>query len=378
MPDPILDELNLTTLKEIYPVKIEDNFFADTPFQAYLRDHCLVPFGGGAFMQSTFLYKPMIGGAYAKGDPFNTTKRQTLAGILFDPKYYYVAIPEYLEDVEVENKGPNAVFSLIDTDMTNAMQTISAIIAIALARHGQPSAAGGPIGNRPKEINGWIEAMNDGITPGWDGSIFANYGTQARNGAVGNTLNSIPLWCGDAAGATGPITYNILEESYMDASVGKVRPNLGVGNKAVIAFCKERLQTQQRFTQERDPVWGVSGFRFEDAMILVDDYFPSLKYGVNDPDLGNYLTSTFDTTGMSPASRSLLPANTVCTVGEVFNWYNTKKWLFRVSNSRVFGFGFSGFIPAQDNTKVVGQIKAMVNLECTGPKFNKQLYGIGS
>ncbi len=377
MPDPILDEINLTTLKEIYPKKIADNFFADTPFQAYLRDHCLVPFGGGAFMQSTFLYKPMIGGAYAKGDTFNTTKRQTLAGVLFDPKYYYTAIPEYLEDVEVENKGDLAVFSLIDTDMTNAMQTISAIIAIDLAQHGQPSSAS-IIGNRPKNLNGWIEAINDGVTPGWDGSRFANYGTQARNGTVGNTLNSIPLWVGDQSGNTGPITYNVLIESYKDASVGRVRPNLGVGNKAAIAFCQERLQTQQRFTQERDPVWGVMGFRFEDAMILTDDYFPSKKYGVNDPDIGNYLTGTVDTTGMSPAANSNFPASTVCTMGEVFCWFNTAKWLFRISNSRVFGFGFSGFIPNPDNTKVVGQIKAMVNLECTGPKFQKQLLGIGS
>jgi hypothetical protein len=377
MPDPILDELNLTTLKEIYPKKVEDNFFADQPFLAYVRDHALVPFGGGAFMQSTFLYKPMIGGAYAKGDNFNLTKRQTLAGLMFDPKYYYVAIPEYLEDVEVENKGPLAVFSLIDLDMTNAMQTISAICGIDLAQHGQP-AGGNITSNRPKALNGWVEAINDGITPGWDGNRFANYGTQPRNAVVGSTINSVPLWCGNADGSTGPITYNIMEESYMDASVGRARPNLGVGNKAVLAYMKERLQVQQRFTQETDPIWGVKGMRFEDAMILQDDYFPSLKYGVNDPDLGNYLTSTFDTTGMAPSAKSLLPANTVCTVGEVFCWFNTAKWAFRVSNSRLFGFGFGGFVPAQDTTKVVGRIHAMVNLECFAPRLQKQLYGIGS
>lgn len=375
--DPILDELNLTTLKEIYPVKIEDNFFADTPFQAYLRDHCLVPFGGGAFMQTTFLYKPMIGGAYAKGDNFNITKRQTLSGLLFDPKYYYVSVPEYLEDIEVENKGKLAVFSLIDTDLTNAMQTISAIIAIDLALHGQGTTAG-VVGNRPKNMNGWLEAINDGKTPGWDGSVFANYGTQARNGAVGSTINSIPLWLGDAAGNTGPLTYNALEESYQDCSIGKQEPNIGVTTKAGYAFAKERMQTQQRFTQERDPVWGVTGFRFNNAMVLKDDYFPSAKYGINDPDLGNYKTGTFDTTGMTPDAKAGLPANTVCTVGEVFAWLNTAKWLFRVANSKLFGFGFSGFVPAQDNTRVVGQIKAMCNLECIGPRYNKQLYGIGS
>jgi hypothetical protein len=377
MADPVLDELNLTTLKEIYPVAIEDNFFADTPFQAYMRDHCLVPFGGGAFMQNTFLYKPMIGGSYAKGDTFNLTKRQTLAGMLFDPRYYYVSVPEYLEDVEVENKGKNAVFSLIDTDMRNAMQTISAIIAVDLAQHGQASGSN-ITGNRPKALNGWVEALNDGVTPGWEGSVFSTYGTATRNGVVGSTINSVPLWCGDSAGNTGPITYNLLEESYQTCSIGKQEPNLGVVGKAGYAYAKERMQVQQRFQQDRDPIWGVTGFRFNNAMILKDDYFPSLKYGVNDPDLGNYLTGTVDTTGLSPAAASGFPASTVCTMGEVFCWFNTKKWLFRVSNSRLYGFGFSGFVPAQDNTKVVGQIKAMVNLECTGPRYNKQLVGIGS
>lgn len=372
MGDPVLDELNATTLKEIYPTKIEDNFFLDTPFQAYLRDHALVPFDGGAFMQNTFLYKPMIGGAYAKGATFNTTKRQTLAATTFDPKYYEVSVPEYLEDVEVENKGRLAVFSLIDADLQNAMQTISAIIAVDLALPGQSS--------RLANLNGWVEALNDGISPGWDGNVWANYGNQPRNAAIGSTLNSIPFYCGDSLGNTGPITYNILEETYQDCSIGPQEPNLGVATKASYAFCKERMQTQQRFTQEKDPVWGVTGFRFNSAMILKDDYLPSLKYGANDPDLGNYLTSTFSMpTGASSKWAASVPTNgTTINVGELFLWLNTRKWLFRVANSRMYGFGFSGFVPAQDNTKVVGQIKAMVNLQCLAPRLNKQIFGIGS
>jgi hypothetical protein len=51
----------------------------------------------------------------------------------------------------------------IDTDLANAMHTISAIVAIAMARHGQVSGSG-VVGNRPKEINGWAEAINDGVT----------------------------------------------------------------------------------------------------------------------------------------------------------------------------------------------------------------------
>lgn len=373
MADPIYDELNLTTLKEIYPSVIEDNFFLDTPFQAYLRDHCLVPFGGGAFMQTVFRYKPMIGGFYSRGDSFNITKRQTLAGCQFDPKFVEVAVPEYKEDIQVFNKGPRAVFKLIDEDLRNAMDTISAITAVAMARHGQAAGTGITDG-RFKKLNGWVEALNDGVTNGWDGNYFPAYGTATRNAVIGSVINSVPYWCGDQAGAAGPITYNIMEETNQDASVGKESPNLGVGNKAVIAYMKERLQNQQRFAQEKDPVWGVTGFRFNNALILKDDYFPSTKYGKNDADLGNFLAATF--TSGTPASGSNMPAQTVCTVGEVFCWFNTAKWLFRVADDPEYGFGWSGFFPAQDNTRVVGHVKAACNLECTAPRLQKQLLGI--
>jgi hypothetical protein len=375
MADPILDEINLTTLKEIFPRVIEDNYFLDTPFQAYLRARSLVPFGGGAFMQNTFLYAPMIGGSYAKGANFNITKRQTLAGTVFDPKYYEVSVPEYKEDIQVLNKGPLAVFSLIDVDLRNAMNTISAIIAIAMSLHGQASGTG-ITGNRPNDINGWIEAINDGITPGWDGSIFTAYGTAPRNGVIGSALNSQPLWGGTSTGATAPITYQFLEEMYQIFSIGRTEPDLEVCNKALYAYIKERIQTQQRFAQERDPFFGVSGMRHNSAMILKDDYFPSLKFGVNNPDLGNYLTSTF-TSPAAVGSQSNMPVSTVCTVGEVLAMFNTKKWLFRISDDPEYGFGFSGFVPAQDNTRVVGQVKAACNLECTAPRLNGQAFGFG-
>jgi hypothetical protein len=154
---------------------------------------------------------------------------------------------------------------------------------------------------------------------------------------------------------------------------------LGVGNKAVIAYIKEKLVVQQRFQQERDPVWGVMGFRLNNAMILKDDYFPSLKYGRTNAEndgLGATVTSAF-TTSAAPTAASGLPAATSVTPGEVFVFFNTFDWLFRVTDNEEFGFGFSGFVPAQDNTRVVGQIKAMVNEQCLSPRTQKQFYGIG-
>ena len=366
--DPSVSELNSVTKFEIYPEVVTDNFFLATALLAYWRDHCLVPFTGGTWTQAPFRYATMIGGFYAPGSGFNITKRQTLTSLRFDTRYGYVSIPEYMEEIDVENKGENAVVSLLTADMQNGMDTANAIVAVASNQNGQTAG-------RTLAINGWPEAINNGIDPSYDGNIYTQYGQQARNGAVGSALNSTPFWCGDGNGNAGAIQYAQLEEGYQDACIGKKEPNIGCGNKAVIAYIKEKMVAQQRFQQERDPVWGVTGFRLNNAMILKDDYFPSAVYGQNDPILGNWSTSTFSSPS-SPSTQSHLPASKTCTVGEVFCFFNTFDWLFRISDSENFGFGFSGFVPAQDNTRVVGQIKWMVNMECVSPRTQKQFYGI--
>jgi hypothetical protein len=374
MADPILNEINLTTYKHIYPSVVEDHFFLDTPLQAHFRAKALAPFEGGSHVQHTFSYAPMIGGSYTRGDNFNITKRQTLGGMVFEPKFYQVSVPEFLEDLEI-NRGAAAVFNLVDLDMRNAMNTISENVAIAMNQHGRALTTGITSLNRENDLNGWLEALNDGVTPGWTGDYFTTYGGATRNGVIGSALNSVPYWNGTSGGATAPISYNVLEETYQDASRGAVEPDLGVTTKAGMAFVKERIQPQQRFSQERDPYFGASGFKMNSAMVLKDDYFPSATYGEARQG-GNFLTSSFTSPGTVGATSNM-PTSTALTVGELFCWFNTDKWIFRVSNSRLFGFGWTGFKPGQDNTRVVGQILANVNMECVAPWANKQIFGIG-
>lgn len=382
--DPLFDDLNGTTLKEMWPRIIFDQFFNNTPFAAYLRAKCLSPFYGGAFMQNTHMVKPMIGGWYSPSQNWNMTKRQTLAETTFVMKLIEIGIPEFKSQILVDNVGDLAVFSLVNTDMTNAMMTGSAITAVSLSQHGQAAGAG-IVGNRPTAINGWIEAMNDGITPGWDGSVFANYGNAPRNGFVGSTLNSIPLFGGNpTTGGTAPISYSFMIEALMTAKKGNKVVDLIATNKALYAYILEKIQPQQRFTQERDPFWGADGMRIQSAMLLCDEYFPSLKFGVNDPDLGNYLTGTFtspgrtDNGGTAAPSSNLPASGTPVTVGEVMGFFHMPSWLFRIADNPVYGWGFSGFVPAQDNERVFGTVLAGQQLQCTMPRVNLQAYGFGS
>jgi hypothetical protein len=378
MADPILDEINLTTLPEINDSCIEDLFFMGSVFQAHLRAKCLVPFKGGAFTRNVFLYNPLNGGAYQKGvGGFSLQKPNTLGGTVFDPRYYIVMIIEYLEDIDVLNTGDLSVFSLLETDMANAYQTISAIMALDIQQNGQ-------IAPRNININGWVEAINDGIVPSWDGNIYTSYGTAPRNGTVRKALNGNVYWAGNADGSAAPIQYPVLNAAYNLARRGKEEPDLFVANKPFISFIENRIQPQQRMdfsaTGVRDPFYGATGFRFKNAIVMQDDYMPSAKgYPYSDATnggLGNNLTGTIAYTAPAAPPNSFPTTNQTLTVGEVGVFFNTSRWKFRVSNSKEFGFNPTDFIRSPDNTRIASQLKAAVNLENTAPWTNTQIYGV--
>lgn len=379
MADPILDEINLTTLPEVNDSAIEDEFFLGSVLQAHIRAKCLVPYRGGAFTRNTFLYNPLNGGAYPRGiGGFNMTKPNTLGGTIFDPRYYVVMIIEYLEDIDVLNVGDMSVFSLLETDMANAYSTISAIMALDMQQNGVEA-------DRSININGWVEALNDGILPSYDGNVYTEYGTAPRNGTVRKALNGNVFWCGNADGTAGPITYPLMNAMYSLCKRGKVEPNLGVGNKPVINYVENRIQPGQRFGQDAasvtDPYFGATGFRFKKAIIMQDDYFPSaLGYPYSDATnggLGNNLTGTIDYTAPTTPGNNF-PSAPVdeLEVGEVFCFFNDDDIKFRVSDSREFGFNCTDFIRAPDSTRVASQLKAAVNMEFMAPWKHVQAYGI--
>jgi hypothetical protein len=143
-------------------------------------------------------------------------------------------------------------------------------IAVDFYRHGQNITGS----NRSIFINGITEALNDGVNPSWDGNVFTTYGGQARNAAIGNVLNSVPIWVGDQAGNTGQISYKVLVEAYLNCVQ---RPDIGLCNKALYAYLLERQEPKQRFETQQDVSIGMSGLRLLDAMIFEDKLAPSTK-----------------------------------------------------------------------------------------------------
>ncbi len=370
----MLDELNVTTLKEIMPTVAQDNYFLGAPFLMALRArNRFVPFNGGTEMQTNFLFRGLPTQAYSQGQEFNPVKRQILASISHVPKYYVGLVTEFLEDLEVLNTGPNAVFSIIENDLAALFMSLTSRLAIEIQKHGQNT--------RSLSINGMVEALNDNLCPDVDGNVWASYGGQARS-EVGTALNSTPKYLGKADGSTGKLDFLRLMEGYTECSIGNSEPDLFVCTKAIWSHLYNLMEAKQRVEMVKDPYFGVQGaIKFMNMVIMKDDLLRSARYGANNDDYGDFRTSTFTMpAGTMPAQFSATPppATTTVTAGETAYMLTVPSWDIRIKNSRLFGGGFTGFMPSPTNTRVVGRTHLAINMRCRAPRLNKLYYGHGA
>lgn len=339
-----LDDLNTSTQRFIVP-GIIDNVFKNDPLLAYMKKNNIEKFPGGTQIQENLVYAAMPnGGAYADGQTSVLDIVQVETGATFYPKNYWVPVAISKNQVQVFNKGPEAVFRLVDSRLQNAALTMSALLAIALYNEGQSAT-------RTLELNGVAEALNDGTNNSWTGAAYTTYGTLTRNGTIGAALNS-PM-TGPTSNVAGPITYKILEEGYNSVVIGDEYPNLMVTTNLGMSYIKEKFQPQWR-VETQDPKIGFNGVKFNQAMVIQSQYAPGT---------------------VAPPDATKLGWTTV-SAGETLFYLNTKYWRLYVTDDPEFGFGFTGFKPAQDTLIVGGQYLFTGNVTCQSPRLNKQLFAI--
>jgi hypothetical protein len=359
-----LDQITVATKRFIARgrKKLVDNIFNVSPFMAYLKSNLKEDFTGGRLIQENFLYDTLNGSFYDKGGSFDITQKQIEQAGQFVPKLAYTNITLYKEDVQIFNKGNDTqIFDIVQARTEVAYQNIGAQISLALYGEGQGQAAA--YWNR--SINGLAEALNDGAVASWNGQTYGTYGTITRGGAVGNALNSTPV------SGVGVIDYPTLEEKYGDVSFGAIEPNLLVTTVLGYSYIKEKFQAQQRYESVTDLNLGITGMKFNGATILKDRYAP----GTAIAGTADKIASSF----ISQLSGGLTNSFPSVTGGGETLWILTAKKpyiQFYVTDDPEFGFGFTGFKPAQDNTVIAGQILFAGNMTVPGPRYHKQLYGI--
>ena len=384
MADPLFSEIPASTLNEVKDGIVFDNFFVDTPLQRYFRAEGAVdPFFGGAAMQVPFQFARLSGGAIAPGQDVVVNRKQILDANLFVPKLYtgYAALEEF--QLKVLNAGPEAKVDLYEMYVETLTKGLNTDTEIDWYRHGQANGTG-VTDNRILNMNGMSEALNDGVTNSWDGNFFPTYGGQARNGAIGNALNSIPQWLGDANGNPGPVSYEVMLQTYLLAIE---RPTMGLTSRQGYTYIAAMLQRQQRYQVDVDTNIEMRGIRFEEAIIFNDLLTPSaVSPALLPTGLSQNTTFTPGSGGVaaftsvaSPATASKLPGNKSITVGELLLWLHIPSWKYRPAADPDFMFGVRGPIPSPTNPTLD---TLFMNLSLNGytpvPRNSIQCYGLGS
>jgi hypothetical protein len=361
-----LDQITASTKRYIRKKpKLIDNVFQNDPVAAYAKENLREDFDGGRLIGENFIYNGLVGGSYQPGKQFNTTQIQIEQQGQFFIKYFEVGVTLQKEDIQVINKGENAIFRLIDSRMEAAYMTLGAHLAISVYLNGQGTYIACP--------NGLAEALNDNVTPSWDNSTYALYGTLARGGSIGAAYNSPPT---NLAGGT--IEYNTIEEVYGDATygAGEFEPNIGATTVKGYSYIKEKFQTQQRFNDTQDPKIGFNGLKFNNSIIMKSRYAPGsfltgpAGAGTNDPVALTYLRESQN----NPAA--VYPVGNLTNTGESLFFINARKPFmnFYMTNDEEYGMGFTGFKPSAGNTSIVGQVLLACNFTWS-PRYHRQIYG---
>lgn len=345
-----LDTIDTYVQKYVVP-QVVDQVFKHSPLLAYMKKNNVELFPGGSAIQENLRYAGMKGKFYSKGDSFDVTQRQTNTGATYYPKTAEVNVTEFLEDLNIYVKGPQAPFKLVDDHLQNAADTMAAYIAIALYQNGIRAGY-------TQMINGLAEIISDGSQNSWDGQTYTALGTLARDGTgpIGNALKGlvVPI--------AGAISYGALETSFRKVTIGSEMPNLGVTTNLGMSYIVQKFQPQQR-VEGNDPNIGFNGMKFNSAMLIQDQYCPGTAISAStDPIVTDFMSNQ----GLVYPTMS----------AETFFWLNTKFWKFWLVNDPLYGFGFTGFKRAQDNTTVSGQYLYAGNVTCSSPRLQAQLTGI--
>lgn len=379
--DPTFDQISASTLADMRDNIVYDEFFVDGAALRKLRSSgALDEYLGGTIMQEPFQFDRVDGGAYFPGSTVTVLQKQILAATAFVPKAYQETVPLNLWQTGVINAGPAGKVKLVDLYMTNAVQALNTDLGIDFYNHGQALGTG-VVTARAQFINGCAEFCNDGVTNSWDGNVFPTIGGQARNGVIGNVLNSIPIWLGTQGGAVGQASYKPVLEAYLNCVQA---PDTGLTNKAFFAYLLEREEAKQRHgdATTRDVSVGLDGIKYMGAFIHVDKLCPSTKYGTILPSGLSQTTAiqpTPFTTAASPSSISNLPAATaLSSIGEVFFWLRLAGWKVRPTVDEEYNFNFTPPVRAQNNPDLVVMfLKAGINTYTPSPRDNVQMYGAG-
>ncbi len=363
--------INITTREEYWPALMNDLWFTRDPWFARLRESAQL-WHGGRFIRSVFRFRPMAGGGHYKmGAVHTNTKVQTIADGAFELKFFQQPIVEFKEELQVFNKGDNAIFSILDEDLSNALETAEDHISYALLGSGSVDDS------LPDGLSAMI---GDGVLPSWDGTVATNYAGVARSDFSGGQMNGNIFWAGTPTGKLGDINFPKMERAYRKCCRGSKEPDLIMTNHLGFSAMLNKIEPQYRYEEAVDPMWGGSGYRFHKAYVMTNEHCPTSEGLDADEnfDVGNFKTGTItNPVAVTKNGFPIVGAAPTLDIGEPIFILNTGEHIFRLDDDPEYAFGFSGFLGNQDSERVVGRIKVAYALQGLGSRYNGLVLGVG-
>lgn len=351
-----VDTLNVATRDYIdrNAKKLVDTVFQSSQLAKMLRGKAR-RYPGGTKITEHIVYAGAGGGGHRRGARYVNSERQTDQRLQFDPKFMRIPVVLDQIDIRVINQGPFKVYDVLESKLSNAYLTLGSYMEIALYLPGSGNSFGA-------NINGLAEITNDNSTSSFDGSTYSTYGELDRTNA--NWGDAVK---GRIEDINGAITYEKLEETYMSVKFGGIEPTLGQTTPKCVSYVKNRMVSQQRFNDTQDGVFGFNGIKFNRARILDSRYCPGTEIAT-DPIADDYVT---ETTKDEATPLTAYPSVT----GETLFWLNTDDEFLHlyISSDKIWGMGFSDFIPSAESDMLVGAIRLGWQMTAPGTRYHKQL-----
>ena len=301
---------------------LTDTVYKNSPVLTRLKSKRRFDFTGGRTIMHNIMYAELKGGAYQRGQAFDTSAVETDTALQFNVKNYYVNVTIYGQD-QVLNRGPEAAMSFVASKMINASGKMAKMIGVNLYGDGGLTPTAGGSLNSTIDIDGFTAAIDDGTNyPMYGGITRANIATGANNGINAYYANPTAFSLG------------AVQTAYGSAWFGIEKPDMLCTTQPVWDAFWNKLQPQQRFNDETSDVHvGFRSFFWNGAQVVVDQYLPVLA--------GNY----------------------------TMYGLNTSYIYLYVSDIPKYQFGFSGWKEAQNTDDVAGQYFFAGDLIVSAPRL---------
>lgn len=343
---------------------------------------------GGDTVTEPFAYRAAPAQNVGIGGTWNYDEQSFMTSSRFGPRYTRSGLADYLERIAITYNDLGAKYNYLDLKCQHIIDGVGLHQAVQLYKDGQAVAptTGSPstaVDDRTLCMNGFDEAMNDGVVPGWQGKIFTVYLGVTRS-SYGRTQSSTPRYLNTIDGKPGPISWQAMFNRVESLTRKGRRPTVVLTSRAglsqMMGMVYERARVINEGVMGAKPYWGPTGLKFLDGAILADELCPSAEYGDELTIPGeSYQTTHFTCPNSMPASSGLSDKGGVTIyVGEPAFFICEARWSYFQSNHPYYSVGLTPFQKAWGSNLVASDVNALSTEVCHDPTTSGLLLGFGS